>query len=42
MGEKGDMATKVALLNALRQNLAARRVQPQLIDLRYESSPYYR
>ncbi len=42
MGEKGDMATKVALLTALRQNLAARRVQPQLIDLRYESSPYYR
>lgn len=42
LGDEGDLKAKVALLNALRQNLAVRGVQPQLIDLRYEGSPYYR
>jgi cell division septal protein FtsQ len=42
LGDEQDMPEKVALLNALRQKLAADKVQAQLIDLRYRGSPYYR
>ncbi len=42
MGDEVDMQQKVALLNALRQRLAADKVQAKLIDLRYQGRPYYR
>jgi cell division septal protein FtsQ len=42
MGDGVDMQEKVALLNALRQKLAADKVQAKLIDLRYQGRPYYR
>ncbi|MCC7353250.1 MAG: FtsQ-type POTRA domain-containing protein [Anaerolineae bacterium] len=42
MGDEMNMKEKVALLNALRQKLAADKVQAKLIDLRYQDRPYYR
>lgn len=42
MGDEVEMQEKVALLNALRQKLAADKVQARLIDLRYQGRPYYR
>ena len=38
----GDMVEKVAILNALLQELAADGIQPQYVDLRFKESPYYR
>lgn len=38
----GDMADKVAILNALLQDLAADGIQPEYVDVRFKESPFYR
>lgn len=38
----GDMAEKVAILNALLQDLAFEGIQPEFVDLRFKESPCYK
>lgn len=38
----GDMAEKVAILNALLQDLASEGVKPEFVDLRFKESPCYK
>lgn len=42
LGGDEDMVDKVALLKAMRDDLATKETQPELIDLRFESGAYYR
>ena len=38
----GDMAEKIAILNALLQDLGADGIQPKYVDVRFIESPFYR
>jgi cell division septal protein FtsQ len=38
----GDIAEKMAILNALLQELAAEGIQPEYVDVRFIESPFYR
>lgn len=42
LGQGEDMEQKVAIMNALLQEIAAKGVQPQFMDLRFKGSPYYK
>jgi len=42
MGQGEDMEQKVAIMRALLQEIAAKGIQPQFIDLRFKGSPYYK
>jgi len=39
---RGDMAEKVAILDALLRSLASDGIQPQFVDVRFLESPYYK
>jgi cell division septal protein FtsQ len=42
MGQGEDMEQKVAIMRALLQEITAKGIQPQFIDLRFKASPYYK
>ena len=42
LGQGEDMEQKVAIMKALLQEIAAKGVHPQFIDLRFKGSPYYK
>jgi cell division septal protein FtsQ len=42
LGQGEDMEQKVATMKALLQEIAAKDIQPQFIDLRFKGSPYYK
>ncbi len=42
MGQGEDVEQKVAIMKALLQEIAAKGIQPQFIDLRFKGSPYYK
>lgn len=42
LGQGEDMEQKVAIMKALLQEIEAKGVRPQLIDLRFKESPYYK
>ena len=42
LGQGEDIEQKVAIMKALLQEIAAKGVHPQFIDLRFKGSPYYR
>lgn len=42
MGQGEDMEQKVAIMRALLQEITAKGIQPQFIDLRFKGSPYYK
>jgi cell division protein FtsQ len=42
LGQGENIEQKVAIMNALLQEIAAKGVHPQFIDLRFKGSPYYK
>ena len=42
LGQGEDIEQKVAIMKAMLQEIAAKGVQPQFIDLRFKGSPYYK
>ena len=42
LGQGEDIEQKVAIMKALLQEIAAKGIQPQFIDLRFRESPYYK
>jgi cell division septal protein FtsQ len=42
LGQGEDMEQKVATMKALLQEIAAKGIQPQFVDLRFKGSPYYK
>jgi cell division septal protein FtsQ len=42
LGQGGDIEQKVAIMKAMLQEIAAKGIHPQFIDLRFKESPYYK
>ena len=42
LGQGEDIEQKVAIMKAMLQEITAKGIQPQFIDLRFKGSPYYR
>lgn len=42
LGQGEDMEQKVAIMKAMLQEIAAKDIHPQFIDLRFKGSPYYK
>lgn len=42
LGQGEDMEQKVAIMKALLQEIAAKGIRPQFVDLRFKESPYYK